>query len=66
MHGTFQTPVEPGRHTLRIRNGWNSSPTATFDAGEGQVIAFRCSGEHPADLSPVVRGAVPGDLAQGE
>ncbi len=47
LHGTFETPVEPGRHTLQIRNGRrNSSRIATFDADEGQVIAFRCSGKN--------------------
>jgi hypothetical protein len=46
LNDTFETPVEPGRHTLQIRNGRNSSRTATFDAGEGQVIAFRCSGKN--------------------
>jgi hypothetical protein len=45
LHGTFETPVEPGRHTLQIRNGRNSSRIATFDADDGQVIAFRCSGK---------------------
>lgn len=47
LHGTFETPVERGRHTLQIRNGRrNSSRTATFDADEDQVIAFRCSGKN--------------------
>jgi hypothetical protein len=46
LHGTFETLVEPGRHTLRLRNGRNSSRIATFDADEGQVIAFRCSGKN--------------------
>jgi hypothetical protein len=46
LHGTFETLAEPGRHTLQIRNGRNSSRTATFDAGEGEVIAFRCSGKN--------------------
>ena len=47
LHGTFETPVESGRHTLQIRNGRrNSSRTATFDAGEGEVITFRCSGKN--------------------
>jgi hypothetical protein len=46
-HGTFETPVEPGRHTVQIRNGRrNSSQTAAFDAAEGQVIAFRFSGKN--------------------
>jgi hypothetical protein len=47
LHGAFETPVEPGRHTLQIRNGRrNLSRTATFDADEGQVIAFRCTGKN--------------------
>jgi len=45
LDDTMETPVEPGRHTLRIRNGRNSSQTQIFDAAEGQVIAFRCSGK---------------------
>jgi hypothetical protein len=45
MHGTFEMPVEPGRHTLQVRNGRNSSGTRTFDAAEDQVVAFRCSGK---------------------
>jgi hypothetical protein len=43
LHGTFETPVEPGRHTLKIRNGRNSSRIANFDADEGQVVAFLLS-----------------------
>jgi hypothetical protein len=46
LNDTLETPVEPGRHTLKIRSGRNSSPTATFDADEDQVIAFRCSGKN--------------------
>jgi hypothetical protein len=46
LHGTFETPVNPGRHALMIRNGRNSSRTVTFDAGEGEVVAFRCSGKN--------------------
>jgi len=38
-------PVEPGRHTLQVRNGRNSSRTKTFDAAEGETVAFRCSGK---------------------
>jgi hypothetical protein len=46
LHGTLETPVEPGHHTLQIRNGRNSSRTATFDADEDQLIGFRCSGKN--------------------
>ena len=45
MNDTIETPVEPGRHTLQVRNGRNSSRTQTFDAAEGEVIAFRCTGK---------------------
>lgn len=45
LHGTFEMPVEPGRHALQVRNGRNSSGTRTFDAAEDQVVAFRCSGK---------------------
>jgi hypothetical protein len=45
MNDTFETPVEPGRHTLQVRNGRNSSRTKTFDAAEGEIVAFRCTGK---------------------
>jgi hypothetical protein len=45
MNATIETPVEPGRHTLQIRNGRNSSRTQTFDAAEGETVAFRCTGK---------------------
>lgn len=46
-HGTFETPVEPGHHTLQIRNGRrNSSRTVAFNAAENQVIAYRFSGKN--------------------
>lgn len=45
MNSTFETAVDPGRHTLQVRNGRNSSRTKTFDATEDEVVAFRCSGK---------------------
>jgi len=45
MNGTIEIPVEPGRHTLQVRNGRNSSSTQTFDATEGEIISFRCTGK---------------------
>jgi hypothetical protein len=45
LNETIDIPVEPGRHTLQVRNGRNSSPTKTFDAAEGETVAFRCSGK---------------------
>jgi len=45
MNDTIEIRVEPGRHTLQVRNGRNSSGTQTFDAAEGEVVAFRCTGK---------------------
>jgi hypothetical protein len=45
MNRTIDIPVEAGDHTLQIRNGRNSSRTLTFDAADGQVVAFRCTGK---------------------
>lgn len=45
MNHTFETPIDPGRHSLRVRNGRNSSRTKDFDAAEGETLAFRCSGK---------------------
>lgn len=45
MHGTFETPVEPGRHTLQVRSGRSSSRTKTFDAAEGDTVSYRCTGK---------------------
>jgi hypothetical protein len=45
MNATIDIPVEPGHHTLQVRNGRNSSRTKNFDAAEGETVAFRCSGK---------------------
>ena len=45
MNDTIEIPIEPGRHTLQIRNGRNSSRTQTLDAADGEVVAFRCTGK---------------------
>ena len=45
MNDTFETPIEPGRHTLQVRSGRNSSRTKTFDAADGEIVAFRCTGK---------------------
>lgn len=45
MNDTMETPVEPGRHTVRVRNGRNSSRAESFDAADGDVVAFRCTGK---------------------
>ena len=45
MNDTFETPVEPGPHTLQVRNGRNSSRAATFDTADGEIVTFRCTGK---------------------
>ena len=45
LNEPIEIPVEPGHHTLQVRNGRNSSRTKTFDAAEGETVAFRCSGK---------------------
>ncbi|MGH7686356.1 MAG: hypothetical protein ACREN2_06025 [Candidatus Dormibacteria bacterium] len=45
MNDTFETPIVAGHHTLQVRNGRNSSGTKAFDATEGAVVAFRCTGK---------------------
>jgi hypothetical protein len=45
MNDTIEIPVEPGRHTLQIRDGRKSSGTEPFDAAEGEVVSFRCTGK---------------------
>jgi hypothetical protein len=45
MNGTIELPVDPGRHTVQVRDGRKSSGAEAFDAAEGQVVAFRCTGK---------------------
>jgi hypothetical protein len=45
MNDTFETSIEPGHHTLVLRSGRNSSRMRTFDAAEGEVVAFRATGK---------------------
>jgi hypothetical protein len=45
MNDTIEIPIESGRHTLQVRDGRKSSSTETFDAAEGETVAFRCTGK---------------------
>jgi hypothetical protein len=45
MNDTIEIPVEPGRHTVQVRDGRKSSSTLTFDAAESETVAFRCTGK---------------------
>ena len=43
-HGTFETSIEPGSHTLQVRAGRYSSKAKSFRAADGDAINFRCNG----------------------
>ena len=45
MNGTFETSVEPCTHTVRIRQGRKSSRLHTFDAVDGQSVAYHATGK---------------------
>ena len=45
MNDTTEIPIEAGHHSLQVRNGRNLSRILSFDAAEGQVVAFRCTGK---------------------
>jgi len=46
MDETIDITVEPGRHTLQLRSGRNSSRTKTFDVGDGDIASFRTGGKN--------------------
>jgi hypothetical protein len=43
-HSMFETPLEPGRHTIRVRKGRYSSREQSFDLADGEETRFRCHG----------------------
>ncbi len=43
-HGTFETTIEPGHHTLQIQADRYTSRAQSFDAADGHAINFRCYG----------------------
>lgn len=45
MNETIEIPVDPGRHALQVRNGRNSSRARSFEAADGETVAFRCTGK---------------------
>lgn len=45
MNDSIEIPIAPGQHTVQLRSGRNSSRTETFDAAEGDTVAFRCTGK---------------------
>ncbi len=45
MNHTFEMPIEPGRHSLQVRSGRNSSRIKTIDVVGSELVAFRCTGK---------------------
>jgi len=45
MNKSIEMSIGPGRHTLQVRSGRKSSGTRTFEAAEGDTVAFRCTGK---------------------
>ncbi len=45
MNGTAEFAVEPGSHTVQIRDGRKSSSPEEFEAADGATVAFRCTGK---------------------
>lgn len=65
MSNTVEIPIERGRHTLQVRNGRKSSSIETFDAADGEIVAFRCTGKEVlADLPGIFRRSQAGTEAR--
>ena len=45
MNGTTEIPLDPGKHTVQVRDGRKSSGTEAFDAADAGTITFRCTGK---------------------
>jgi hypothetical protein len=45
MNDTVELPIEPGHHTVQLRDGRKSSSAESFDAAEGETVAFRATGK---------------------
>lgn len=43
-HGAVEIPVEPGHHTLQIREGRYTSRDHPFDIADGELVNFRTPG----------------------
>jgi hypothetical protein len=45
MNTTVEIPIEPGPHRVQVRSGRKSSGTKTFEAAEGEIVGYRCTGK---------------------
>jgi hypothetical protein len=44
LHDTVELPIEPGHHTIQLRDGRYSSRSLPFDVPDEQVVNFLCHG----------------------
>ena len=45
MNKTTEIAIDPGRHGLQVRSGRKSSRVCTFEAADGEIVAYRCTGK---------------------
>jgi hypothetical protein len=45
MNDSVSVSLEPGRHTIQVRDGRKSSSLETFDVTDGETVDFRCTGK---------------------
>jgi hypothetical protein len=50
LNQAIDITIQPGRHTLQVRNGRNSSRIKTFDVAEDEIAGFRCGGKSPLPI----------------
>ena len=43
-HETFEMPLDPGHHTVRVRKDRYSSRAHAFEVTDGETVSFRCHG----------------------
>lgn len=43
MHGSIDVTIEPGRHTLQVKDGRSTSSRRSFEAADGAIVSFRCN-----------------------
>jgi hypothetical protein len=54
---TIELPIEPGHHTLQVKEGRYTSPKRPFDTADGTIVNFRCYGGRiwPIYLASIVK-----------
>ncbi|MGH3556597.1 MAG: hypothetical protein ACRDZ5_04995 [Acidimicrobiales bacterium] len=43
MQGSIDVPIEPGHHTLQVKDGRSTSSRRSFVAADGVLVNFRCN-----------------------